>query len=295
MPRSVTEIHREATDAMSVPHKFSSLSGSSGGHRNDADGPQHPAAGGVVSESTVVRAKRYRGRSSRLLWSGSMATDAPTGPSRLREEPVGASTSIDPRSCPTEAVDPATRICQMMQDLSRHDQAAVLRRVHQDSVGTAQSDRNVMRPARHWIAGFLALCCAVLVPWTIGLAVTLPRQYLVANWPLAWAGFDVVLLGFLLTTAWALWKQRQLAIPAAMVTSALLLCDAWFDILTAHPGRCLILSLATAMFAELPIAVLLGLTSVELLRRNMDIDRPGEPGSKLQALFRARLPESTST
>jgi hypothetical protein len=94
----------------------------------------------------------------------------------------------------------------------------------------------------------------------------LPRSYLVATWPLAWTGFDIVLLGCLGTTAWALWKQRQVAVVASMVTSVLLLCDAWFDIVTAHSGRCLILSVITAVFAEIPIAMLLGLISVRLLR-----------------------------
>ena len=64
-------------------------------------------------------------------------------------------------------------------------------------------------PVRRWIVRFLSLCCLVLIPWTIGLGVTLPRHYLVDNWPLAWTGFDAILLGCLSTTAWALWKQRQ--------------------------------------------------------------------------------------
>jgi hypothetical protein len=142
-------------------------------------------------------------------------------------------------------------------------------------------------PVRRWIVRFLSLCCLVLIPWTIGLGVTLPRHYLVENWPLAWTGFDAILLGCLSTTAWALWKQRQVAVPAAMVTSALLLCDAWFDILTAHPGRCMILSIGTAMFAELPVAILLGVISIELLRLNMG--QAGVSAPEPQTLWRAPL------
>lgn len=144
-------------------------------------------------------------------------------------------------------------------------------------------------PVRRWIVRFLSLCCLVLIPWTIGLGVTLPRHYLVDNWPLAWTGFDAILLGCLSTTAWALWKQRQVAVPAAMVTSALLLCDAWFDILTAHPGRCMILSIATAMFAELPVAILLGVIAIELLRLNMGAGQAGVSAPELQTLWRAPL------
>lgn len=247
-----------------------------------------------MSKNSAVQTEKDGGGSSYGLWPGSIAIELPIGPGRVHEKPVRTSTPIDSRSSPSEAaVDPATRICQMMDELPQPYQAAVLRRLHQQPADTATSDR-VAGSARRWIVGFLALCCVVLIPWTIGLAVTLPRHYLVGNWPLAWTGFDIILLGFLSTTAWALWKQRQVAIPAAMVTSALLLCDAWFDILTAHPGRCMILSIATAMFAELPVAILLGGSSIELLRLNMSIVHPGETGPKLQALWRARLPASTS-
>jgi hypothetical protein len=115
---------------------------------------------------------------------------------------------------------------------------------------------------------FLALCCLGLIPWTIGLAVTLPRSYLVDKWPLAWVGFDTILLGCLSTTAWALWKQRQVAVVTSMVTGVLLLCDAWFDVITAHSGRCLVLSIMTAALGEIPIGVLLGLISIQLLHAN---------------------------
>jgi len=147
--------------------------------------------------------------------------------------------------------------------------------------------------ARHWVVRFLAFCCFGLIPWTIGLAVTLPRTYRVDNWPLAWTGFNVILLGCLTTTAWALWKQRLLAIPASIITSVLLLCDAWFDLLTAHGGRCLIVSIATAAFAELPIAGLLALISVRLLRANLrtaPASRPEIPRGSIQQTPRVQRP-----
>jgi hypothetical protein len=136
--------------------------------------------------------------------------------------------------------------------------------------------------ARNRIVCFLALCCLFLIPWTIGLALTLPRSYLVGNWPLAWTGFDIILLGCLGTTAWALWKQRQVAVVASLITSVLLLCDAWFDVVTAHSGRCLDLSITTAVFGEIPIAVLLGLVSVRLLRASGRlVQRIGVPSTSL--------------
>jgi hypothetical protein len=156
-------------------------------------------------------------------------------------------------------------ICARAERLDGVERARLLRALSAPEPDRSRAGSRILA-SRHRIAWFLALCCLGLIPWTIGLAVTLPRSYLVATWPLAWTGFDIVLLGCLGTTAWALWKQRQVAVVASMVTSVLLLCDAWFDIVTAHSGRCLVLSVITAVFAEIPIAMLLGLISVRLLR-----------------------------
>jgi hypothetical protein len=142
---------------------------------------------------------------------------------------------------------------------------------------------------RRWIVRFLAFCCIGLIPWTIGLALTLPRTYLVRNWPFAWTGFDVVLLGCLAITAWSLWRQRQIAVPVSMITSVLLLCDAWFDILTAHGGHCLMVSIATAIVAELPIAILLGLISVRLLHASWTPDRGAGSRSTSRSLWSTPL------
>jgi hypothetical protein len=156
------------------------------------------------------------------------------------------------------------RICRRVDELDSLERARLLRALSAPAPDRSLAGSRVLA-SRHRIVCFLALCCLGLIPWTIGLALTLPRSYLVATWPLAWTGFDIILLGCLGTTAWALWKQRQVAVTASMITSVLLLCDAWFDIVTAHGGRCLTLSIVTAVFAEIPIAILLGLVSVRLL------------------------------
>jgi hypothetical protein len=68
--------------------------------------------------------------------------------------------------------------------------------------------------------------------------------------------------------------------PAAVFTSALLLCDAWFDVLTAHGGRDLLVSAATALLGEIPGAIVLAAISIRLLRANAPFvprTRPGPP------------------
>jgi hypothetical protein len=115
----------------------------------------------------------------------------------------------------------------------------------------------------------------------------------VGNWPLAWTGFDIILLVCLSTTAWALWKQREVAVVASMITSALLFCDAWFDVITAHSGRCLDLSIATAVFAEIPIALFLSLISVRLL--HADGRAAQRSGARSASMWRTSLGPPLST
>jgi hypothetical protein len=178
-------------------------------------------------------------------------------------------------------------ICQLIHELSPLEREEVLRNLQLQPTDAVPA--RVHNVSRRWIVRFLALCCLGLVPWTIGLAVTLPRSYLVGNWPLAWTGFDLILLGCLSTTAWALWRQRQVAVPAAMITSALLLCDAWFDIITAHGGRCLAVSVATAVVAEVPIAILLGVISVRLQQAGVQVARGSGPEAVAPRLWRTPL------
>jgi hypothetical protein len=156
---------------------------------------------------------------------------------------------------------------------------------------TAEDFRPSLRiqTARRWVVRFLALCCVVLVPWTIGLGVTLPRHYVAGNWRLAWTGFDVALLTCLSITAWALWRQRQVLVPVALITSVLLLCDAWFDVFTADGHRDLIVSLATALVAEVPLAVLLLLISIRQLHDSVRVARGLEPDEPIAPLWRTHL------
>jgi len=246
-----------------------------------------------VSKNSAMRIGEDDNRSTHSLSRGSVAIQPSTNRGHGNVGPLELSSPIAHRGTSSNMPEQTACILQMMDELSQPERAEVLRRSRQLSAEAAPHNRDTEN-ARRWIARFLALCCLVLIPWTIGLAVTLPGHYLVGNWPLAWTGFDIILLGCLSTTAWALWRQRQVAVPAAMITSALLLCDAWFDILTAHTGRCLIVSIATAVFAELPIAALLGLTSIRLLRINMGVARHAEPTAMLQPLWRTPLVASTA-
>ncbi len=105
-----------------------------------------------------------------------------------------------------------------------------------------------------------------LIPWTIFLAVSLPKRFLTGHWDAAWVGFDIVLTASLALTAWAAWRRRHLLIFAALVTATLLIVDAWFDILTASPRNDLLVSLATGLLGNLPLATLLVIVSYRLVK-----------------------------
>lgn len=117
--------------------------------------------------------------------------------------------------------------------------------------------------------GFSAVCAIGLIPWTVGLAVTLPGSYVVGSWSATWTGFDVGLLACFTVTAWALAERRPIALPATVFTSALLLSDAWFDVTTAHGGHDLGVSAASAALGEVPAAIVLAAMSMRLLRANV--------------------------
>ena len=93
-----------------------------------------------------------------------------------------------------------------------------------------------------------------MIPWLGYLSMTLPENYVAHNWPATWVGFDVLLVGFMLATAVLGYLRRQLLVLAAFTTGVLLICDAWFDLMTAGPDD-VWLSIGTALLIEVPLAV----------------------------------------
>ena len=104
-----------------------------------------------------------------------------------------------------------------------------------------------------------------LIPWIVYLAITLPDKYIAHNWPATWVGFDVLLLLFLVATAALGLLRRQLLVLTAFTTGILLVCDAWFDVMTASPADRW-LSVLTAAVGELPLAVVLITGALRILR-----------------------------
>jgi hypothetical protein len=107
-----------------------------------------------------------------------------------------------------------------------------------------------------WVTPVLTFAAAALIPWTLWLTFSLPRQRVADNYDLAWVGFDVALLAGFAATSWAAWHGSRWLVPFAAATGTMLVCDAWFDIVTAHGGGERMEALASALLAELPLAAI---------------------------------------
>lgn len=140
---------------------------------------------------------------------------------------------------------------------------------------------------------FIALTvgsCVWLVPWIIYLALTLPGNYTADQWSATWTGFDIALLAALAGTALAILGKRQVAIVGMLITSTLLVCDAWFDVMLSWGSDELPLSVVTALVAELPMAGLFFFAARQLIRLTVHAAwvRGGLPGVE-PPLTRIRL------
>jgi len=107
-----------------------------------------------------------------------------------------------------------------------------------------------------WIAPAFLLCAIVLLPWTAFLFLSLPRHYVANHWRLAWGGFDVGLGLALAATAVNVARRSPFAEVTAAVTGTLLVCDAWFDVLTSRGTSDVVQSAGEAALVELPLAAL---------------------------------------
>ena len=112
-----------------------------------------------------------------------------------------------------------------------------------------------IRPAR-WVTLLLGLVAIGLVPWTLYLTFTLPSRHVTLHYDLAWVGFDVALACAFAATTLAALRRSHWLVPLAAVTGTMLVCDAWFDVVTSHRGGEMWEAIAEAVFAELPLAAL---------------------------------------
>ena len=108
---------------------------------------------------------------------------------------------------------------------------------------------------------------AVLLPWCLILAVTLPSTYQADHWKVAWIGLDCGTAIAAELTAYLLHTRNRYAALTAMAAGTLLIADAWFDVSTAAAGVDRGLSLAEALLLELPLALCAFVLAARELRK----------------------------
>lgn len=119
-----------------------------------------------------------------------------------------------------------------------------------------------------------------MIPWLAYLSLTLPEDYVARNWWLTWVGFDVLLVGFMIATAVFGYLRRQVLLFAAFTAGVLLICDAWFDLMTAGPDD-IWLSVITALGIEVPLAIFMIISAQRIMRLTMMRLWLMDPGMRL--------------
>jgi hypothetical protein len=109
-------------------------------------------------------------------------------------------------------------------------------------------------PLPRWVTAVLTLTAAALLPWTVWLTFTLPSRHVTNDYDVAWVGFDVALVAAFAATSWCAFRGSRWLVPFAAVTGTMLVCDAWFDVVTSSGGGERLEALLEAVFAELPLA-----------------------------------------
>jgi len=114
-------------------------------------------------------------------------------------------------------------------------------------------------PLPRWVTPVLTLTAAGLLPWTLWLTFTLPSRHVTEHYDVAWVVFDCALFGAFAATAWCAVKSSQWLVPFAAVTGTMLLCDAWFDVVTSVGSGDALEAILEAALAELPLAAVCAL------------------------------------
>jgi hypothetical protein len=136
-------------------------------------------------------------------------------------------------------------------------------------------------------------CCVVLAAWIVVLAATLPHRFDAQHWRAVWVNFDVFLLAAFAATAWALWRERQIVIVLLVLTGTMLCCDAWFDVGTSLATGGIWISLVSAIFAELPLALLAFIGARRLLRATVAAAYHAGEGTPADDMAGRRAPAGT--
>ncbi|MFZ2013987.1 MAG: hypothetical protein WAV00_09215 [Nocardioides sp.] len=115
---------------------------------------------------------------------------------------------------------------------------------------------------------------ALLVPWTLYLALALPRHYPAHHYWLGWVGFDLALVAVLVATGLSLARGSARLSRYAAAAATMLVTDAWFDVVNAASVTDVAVAAVTAAAFELPLAFLCWRLAREALSGQAPVPRP---------------------
>ena len=126
-----------------------------------------------------------------------------------------------------------------------------------DTEPTEAAEPPIVPRLHRWLVPLFFLAGVVgLLPWTVYQMVTLPGRHLQTGYyDLAWGGFDVALAALLVATGVGLLCRKLWVQSTATAAATMLVCDAWFDVLSSSPGQERLVAIVVAVAAELPSAV----------------------------------------
>jgi hypothetical protein len=139
----------------------------------------------------------------------------------------------------------------------------------------AQLGQNVLAVLRcepralRWMPVALLVIAIALTAWVFELGAVLHGQVEVRNWSSVWVGLDLLEIAGLVVTAMLLQRRSVYLSAVAGATAMMFTLDAWFDVLTAAAGSAWYESLASAIFAEIPMAIVLVAVAVWSARRDI--------------------------
>lgn len=124
-----------------------------------------------------------------------------------------------------------------------------------DTEPTAAQAPPIVPRLRRWIAPLFFLAGIGLLPWTAYLVLTLPGRHVQTGYyDVAWGGFDVALAALLVATGAGLLHRKLWVQSTATAAATMLVCDAWFDVLSSEAGRERLVAIVLALAVELPSA-----------------------------------------
>lgn len=117
-----------------------------------------------------------------------------------------------------------------------------------------------------WIAVLYGVLAVALLPWITYMAFTLPVRHVSHHWDISWVGLDIAIAALLVLNAVFTYFDSAWLVLSATASATLLCTDAWFDVMSARPGKDLIIAFTAALLLELPLALITLFTAVRAVR-----------------------------